>query len=780
MTSDSRPVQKPPSPANEPKYWAFISYSSADKKTARWLIDALEGYRVPRGLVGRQTDHGPVPARLFPVFRDRDELRASSDLQTALEEALSSSRYLIVICSPNSARPESWVNQEVLTFKKMGRKNQVLALILNGEPHASEDPATADSECFPEALRYDVDEEGRITGQLVEPLAADLTREDDRPRIARRKALLKLIARMIGVDFDDLWQRDRQRRRRRFAAAGVSALVVLTLFLALARIGLNAGRSEVSARLAEQATASLNETPDLALLLSVAAYRTAPTPSSYGALLTTVEETSHLITYLREPQGTVTALAIRPDGQQVAVARCISSPCTESRIFLYDPDDPAAGSQPLPLEIGRVSRLLYEPKTEQLLTVTSDEDSWRLIRIDEQTSPPNPEQLFRTLERIRSVAWARDTSFYAVAVGSDRQGQNEYKLFEDQKGRRCGGFSESPVQTLTISPAGDRLAVGGEFGSIILLDSSGCRSQTLHHSRLADLAFDSTGRYLTAIMPDGTLTQWDLQEGRKQESFHLTGSMLNGFLHRFSPMARYLASQDGNRILVYDLEERRQVLERLNAPEAPGLVERTELQKELEQLQVARLAGHQSEPTLLQFELGGEMLASSDAQGEVILWSTKGTPLVEELAIEETTEASNLADHALNPEGPVEAQISEEQEGCTGDYKLDCKRTLKLSLRSSATGEAIRTLETVQEGLSGVLPVSSFELTFQPGGEVLTRGFSEDGILLTHHRWNIAPQHLLERACKRAHRPLREEDVKRFIQGWRALLVAEACPPGRK
>ena len=59
-------------PPKHYKYKAFISYSHQDKKWGDWLHKALETYRVPKGLVGKETRYGSVPNRLFPVFRDRE------------------------------------------------------------------------------------------------------------------------------------------------------------------------------------------------------------------------------------------------------------------------------------------------------------------------------------------------------------------------------------------------------------------------------------------------------------------------------------------------------------------------------------------------------------------------------------------------------------------------------------------------------------------------------------------------------------------------------------
>ena len=137
------------------RYWAFISYSHADKRWGDWLHRALETYRVPKHLVGKTEAFGPVPRRLYPIFRDREELSASSSLGTNIERALQQSRSLIVICSPDSAT-SLWVNEEIKSFKSLGREDRILALIVEGEPNASDGRGrvSPDQECFPEALRF--------------------------------------------------------------------------------------------------------------------------------------------------------------------------------------------------------------------------------------------------------------------------------------------------------------------------------------------------------------------------------------------------------------------------------------------------------------------------------------------------------------------------------------------------------------------------------------------------------------------------------------------------
>jgi hypothetical protein len=73
------------------RYAAFISYSHADERWARWLQQSLERYRVPRQLRRERSADRTLPARLYPVFRDRDEFASSDDLNAAIQAALDDS-----------------------------------------------------------------------------------------------------------------------------------------------------------------------------------------------------------------------------------------------------------------------------------------------------------------------------------------------------------------------------------------------------------------------------------------------------------------------------------------------------------------------------------------------------------------------------------------------------------------------------------------------------------------------------------------------------------------
>jgi tetratricopeptide (TPR) repeat protein len=218
---------------DSPKYRAFLSYSHRDTKWATWLHKSLESYRPPKQLIGTVTARGPVPKRLAPIFRDREELASATDLGTLLNEALRQSACQIIICSPSSARSK-WVNEEILAFKRLGREDRIFCLIVDGEPYASNDPAHADEECFPPALRYKLGPDGELSTVPTEPIAADARPGKD----GRSNAKLKLIAGLLGVGFDALRQREQHRRQRQlFAiASGAIAGMVITSGLAAAAL----------------------------------------------------------------------------------------------------------------------------------------------------------------------------------------------------------------------------------------------------------------------------------------------------------------------------------------------------------------------------------------------------------------------------------------------------------------------------------------------------------------------------------------------------------------
>jgi tetratricopeptide (TPR) repeat protein len=207
------------------RFQAFISYSHADARWSAWLQRKLETYRVPRRVRGQPGKYGPVPERIGAVFRDREDLSAAGDLGDTIRSALAGSAALLVVCSPAAAR-SPWVDKEILSFKQLNGEDRIYALIVDGEPNAGDE-----RECFPPALRFHLDADGRLSERRAEPLAADVRRGKD----GRSLALLKMLSGLLGVDLDLLRQREQQRQHRRLLAIAAASVcgMMLTGYLAI-------------------------------------------------------------------------------------------------------------------------------------------------------------------------------------------------------------------------------------------------------------------------------------------------------------------------------------------------------------------------------------------------------------------------------------------------------------------------------------------------------------------------------------------------------------------
>ena len=252
------------------------------RKWANWLHEALESYEVPPDLIGTTNQRGDkVPVSLYPVFCDEEELPADADLSINIRRALENSGLLVVLCSPRAVQSR-FVADEIRYFKELGMSHRILALIIDGEPNASDDPAKretlgSESECFPEPLRFGVaaqDNPKHIDWtKRTEPIAADV-RPSGRPEqgwttaaayqeqlekqggLARKQltglvseyaerlelAKLKIIAGALGQPLGELTKRDKayQLSKARHGAkvlrrwlAVVTALTAAAAFSAL-------------------------------------------------------------------------------------------------------------------------------------------------------------------------------------------------------------------------------------------------------------------------------------------------------------------------------------------------------------------------------------------------------------------------------------------------------------------------------------------------------------------------------------------------------------------
>lgn len=198
------------------EYFAFISYKREEEKWAKWLQHKLEHYKLPFN--HRKTD---LPKEIRPVFKDNTELNPGN-LPDQINTALAKSKYLIVICSPLSAKSE-WVNKEVEAFISQGRVNQIIPFIVEG----SVSPHTPDTQCFPPALLA-LPPEQEILGANIN-------------EIGRDAAVIKVISKMFDLKYDSLWRRyEREKRRKRLGVLAIILLIsIITIGFAVFIAGKN-------------------------------------------------------------------------------------------------------------------------------------------------------------------------------------------------------------------------------------------------------------------------------------------------------------------------------------------------------------------------------------------------------------------------------------------------------------------------------------------------------------------------------------------------------------
>ncbi len=193
-------------------YCAFISFSSEDAKTADWLKRRLDRYNIPTFFRRKHNFHSK---RLKPSYTYLHSSEAGGELLSALRQKLERSRYLIVVCSPNSAI-STYCNWEIETFIELGRRDYIIPIVVSGTPYSDD----VETECLCPKLKE------------VFPISNDVTndrqikcanlKEKGISFIERRQhAFIQIIARILEVNSDKLWSQVHYRNIIKYSIAAV-------------------------------------------------------------------------------------------------------------------------------------------------------------------------------------------------------------------------------------------------------------------------------------------------------------------------------------------------------------------------------------------------------------------------------------------------------------------------------------------------------------------------------------------------------------------------------
>lgn len=200
------------------KYFAFISYNSLDKRWGKSLHKRLEHYRMPSALCSQ---HGWKRTPMRPIFFAPTDIQPGP-LSDELKKRLENSRHLIVVCSPNSAQSE-WVGKEIEYFNRLGRTKNIHFFIVDGTPHSG-NPKT---ECYNPIIKQ--------LG-LPEILAANIHEKTYLwPWLNKERAYTQLISKLLGVEFDSIWQRHKRLLVRKASFWTVGLLLVVSAMIGIWR-----------------------------------------------------------------------------------------------------------------------------------------------------------------------------------------------------------------------------------------------------------------------------------------------------------------------------------------------------------------------------------------------------------------------------------------------------------------------------------------------------------------------------------------------------------------
>ena len=512
------------------EYFAFISYKSEDVEWAIWLQHELEHYHLPTSFNGR----ADVRQELRPVFRDIDELSAGN-LPEQIKHALVNSENLIVICSPQAAK-SPWVNQEVETFISLGKVNQIFPFIVEGN---------SPKEFFPPSLLNLPKNEERLGGDVS--------------KNGRDAAFVKVVAGMLGIGFDSLWNRyekEKAEEERKIREQRDNLLRVQSRFLAeKANVLVEEGDSYTARLLALEALPKDLENPNRPLV--------------HEAEMALRQAVRYKTGILKGHVNFINSISLSPDGKYLASAS------QDDTIRIWDTDTGACLNILEKPSSMYKSNFKYEALdglvvcTQGFNSITYSPDGKMIVA----TGSGNQINVWdaKTYRHIitlygkdhlsnKIMASFIDGSNKLIVAGTKGEEDENIYLFPEDYGlvlwncktweaERVISEKEDDVKIITINYCNNYVACAGIYGPSIRVynfETGMLINELIHKSNypisINCISFSPNGEFLLSGGGDGRLYIWNVKTGSAVWISEFFETALQSAI--FSPSGHYIACAD--------------------------------------------------------------------------------------------------------------------------------------------------------------------------------------------------------------------------------------------